>query len=72
MPAQEALTIELNGAPHRLAPGASVQDLVDELGLGQQALAVAVNREIVPRTHWPQRRLQPLDRIDLVRPIGGG
>jgi thiamine biosynthesis protein ThiS len=33
---------------------------------------VAVNREIVPRTHWPQRRLQPQDRIDLVRPIGGG
>lgn len=72
MTTEPALSIELNGAPHRLAPGASVQELVDELGLGQQALAVAVNREIVPRANWPQRRLQPQDRIDLVRPIGGG
>lgn len=72
MTAEPTLTIELNGAPHRLPPGASVQALVDGLGLSRQALAVAVNREVVPRANWPQRRLQPQDRVDLVRPIGGG
>ena len=64
--------IELNGAPHRIRGDCTVQALVDGLGLSAQALAVAVNREVLPRSAWRQRVLQPQDRVDLVRPIGGG
>jgi sulfur carrier protein len=66
------MEIELNGLPHLVKDGQSVHELVDELKLAQQALAVAINREIVPRSLWLQRVLQPHDRVDLVRPIGGG
>jgi len=66
------MEIELNGLPHLAKEQQNVQDLVDELNLAQQALAVAVNREVVPRSLWLQRVLQPHDRVDLVRPIGGG
>jgi sulfur carrier protein len=37
-----------------------------------KSLAVAVNREVVPRQLWPQHVLQPSDRVDIVRAIGGG
>jgi sulfur carrier protein len=67
-----AMEIELNGLPHLVKDRQNVHELVDELNLAQQALAVAVNREIVPRSLWLQRVLQPHDRVDLVRPIGGG
>jgi sulfur carrier protein len=66
------MEIELNGLPHLVKDGQNLHELVDELKLAQQALAVAVNREIVPRSMWLQRVLQPHDRVDLVRPIGGG
>jgi sulfur carrier protein len=66
------MEIELNGLPHLVKDRQNVHGLVDELNLAQQALAVAVNREIVPRSLWLQRVLQPNDRVDLVRPIGGG
>jgi sulfur carrier protein len=66
------MDIELNGQPHRATENQSVQDLIDQLDLAQQALAVAVNREVVPRNLWAQRRLQANDRVELVRPIGGG
>jgi len=66
------MDIELNGQPHRAAENQSVQDLIEQLNLVHQALAVAVNREVLPRQLWPQRRLQANDRVDLVRPIGGG
>lgn len=66
------IEIELNGAPHRVAQGYTLQDLVAALDLSGQALAVAVNREIVQRHGWPARRLQPHDRVDVVRAIGGG
>jgi sulfur carrier protein len=66
------MQIELNGSPHLVKDRQNVHELVDELNLAQQALAVAINREIVPRSMWSQRVLQPYDRVDLVRPIGGG
>lgn len=64
--------IELNGAPHRVPPGASLQALVEDLGLAGQGIAVAVNREVVPRQLWTERRLGEKDKVDIVRAIGGG
>ena len=64
--------IELNGAPHRLAGHPTLHDLIASLALTDQALAVAVNREVVPRQLWAGRALQARDRVDIVRAIGGG
>ncbi len=64
--------IELNGAPYCLPPGHSLLDLAGRIGVAEQAVAVAVNREVVPRVQWPQRRLQARDKVDIVRAIGGG
>ncbi|KFI07381.1 sulfur carrier protein ThiS [Massilia sp. BSC265] len=64
--------IELNGAVYRVPAGVSLLDLAGQLGLAEQAVAVAVNREVVPRQQWPQRRLQARDKVDIVRAIGGG
>ncbi len=66
------MEIELNGAPHAVADNQNVQDLIAALDLTSKSLAVAVNREIVPRQSWPQRVLKPRDRVDIVRAIGGG
>jgi sulfur carrier protein len=66
------MEIELNGAPHPLAENQNVQDLIAALALANQALAVAVNREVVPRHLWMQKVLMPQDRVDIVRAIGGG
>ncbi|GAB3367982.1 sulfur carrier protein ThiS [Massilia agri] len=64
--------IELNGSPYLLPAGASLHELAGQLGLAEQAVAVAVNREVVPRQQWPQRQLQARDKVDIVRAIGGG
>lgn len=66
------LEIELNGAPYLLPDGASLVDLVDRLELAGQALALAVNRHVVPRQCWPDTVLQRADKVDVVRAIGGG
>jgi sulfur carrier protein len=66
------LVIDLNGEPYRLAQGQTLGDLVQALGIGHQALALAVNREVVPRQQWGARALEQRDRVDIVRAIGGG
>ncbi len=66
------MEIELNGNPHPINTDQTLDDLVNSLSLTGQALAVAVNRQVVPRQTWRERILQPRDRVDIVRAIGGG
>jgi sulfur carrier protein len=66
------IEIELNGAPHRVPARQTLDQLIDALELSGQALALAVNRSVVPRQQWAQRVLQARDRVDIVRAIGGG
>ncbi|MFY7954846.1 MAG: sulfur carrier protein ThiS [Burkholderiaceae bacterium] len=42
------------------------------MSLTNQALAIAVNREVVPRAKWHERRFADGDRVDIVKAIGGG
>jgi len=66
------LDIELNGAAYRLPAGQTLTDLVRALGIEGQAVALAVNREVVRRQEWSGRLLAQRDRVDIVRAIGGG
>jgi sulfur carrier protein len=64
--------IMLNGAAHSVAPASTLAELVRALSLSDQAVALAVNRSVVPRQRWHEHAIQPGDRIDVVRAIGGG
>ena len=64
--------ILVNGQAWSAPDQQSLQELVAELGLAGQGIALAVNREVVPRPQWPQRRLAAKDKVDIVRAIGGG
>ena len=66
------IAIELNGEARDMDDGACVQDLIDTLSLTHQALAIAVNREVVPRAQWREVRFVAGDRVDIVKAIGGG
>lgn len=66
------MTIVLNGESYPLGKDHSLAELVDALNLSGQAIAVAVNRQIIPRTQWQNHLLQALDIVDVVRAIGGG
>lgn len=66
------MRIELNGKPHVLAEGTDLAQLIAALDLAGKAVAVAVNRQVVPSQSWAGRRLAEADRVDVVRAIGGG
>jgi sulfur carrier protein len=65
------LEILLNGEKRQLK-SMLLADLIAELNLSQQAIAVAVNRQIIPKSQWAEHHLQVDDKVDLVRAIGGG
>ena len=66
------ISIEVNGEARAVLESDSVQDLIDALSLTNQALAIAVNREVVPRAKWREHRFVRGDKVDVVRAIGGG
>lgn len=66
------LEVSLNGEPRRVAQGASIAQLLEQLGLRPELVAVELNRELVPRRLHAETRLRAGDRVELVTLVGGG
>ena len=66
------IDIEVNGEPKSVATWTTLHELIEALAVPGQAVALAVNRTVVPRQMWRQRVLLAQDKIDIVRAIGGG
>jgi sulfur carrier protein len=66
------IEIVLNGEPRQVSAAHTLAALVAELGLEGQAIALAVNRDVVPRQRWDAQALAERDQVDIVRAIGGG
>jgi sulfur carrier protein len=66
------VTISVNGQPTRVEAGITVDALLDTLKITRQYTAVAVNREITPKSAYGSVTLQEGDRVEIVRPMGGG
>jgi thiamine biosynthesis protein ThiS len=66
------LSIHVNGGERSVPAGCSVAELLGLLGLGERRLAVAVNRDVVPRSAFAARRLSPGDRVEILEAVGGG
>jgi sulfur carrier protein len=66
------MRIVVNGKEHEVADGLSVDGLLTHLGVKREFTAVAVNREITPKRAYAETRLSEGDRVEIVRPMGGG
>ncbi|OYV40116.1 MAG: thiamine biosynthesis protein ThiS [Acidocella sp. 20-61-6] len=66
------LRLNVNDEPREVTAGASVAELLAELGLDTRKVAVERNREIVPRSTYAKVRLAEGDALEIVHFIGGG
>jgi len=69
---QTAIIISVNGEARSANPGASVADLLRELGLDSGRVAIERNLEILPRPQWEQTLVEHGDRYEIVQFVGGG
>jgi thiamine biosynthesis protein ThiS len=68
----EWMTLEINGEPRPVPLLANVGELILFLGVGQDSIAVEVNRRIVRRADWDVTPLGNKDRVEIVQFVGGG
>ena len=67
-----AMELTVNGARREVPAAITVTELLAELGLGNDLVAVERNEEIVPRAQHPQTTLEDGDAIEIVHFVGGG
>ena len=66
------MTLTVNGEPKNVPEGLTLAQLVRELGLERNPIAVELNRQVVPRDRHGETRLAPGDRLEIVTLVGGG
>ncbi len=66
------MRITLNGSPREVEEGRTLPALLAELGTAPEHVAVEHNGEVLERSDFARVRLQPGDRLEIVRFVGGG
>ncbi len=66
------MILKVNGEERDVRDGLSVAELLDELGLNRDGVAVAVQGHVVPRTEHAERALEPGQAVEVIRAVGGG
>jgi thiamine biosynthesis protein ThiS len=52
--------------------GITIEQLLRQLNVKREFTAVAVNQEVAKRASFGSMELQAGDRVEIVRPMGGG
>lgn len=68
----EAIQIQVNGEERGCPADATVGDLLRELAIKTERVAVELNLEILDRKEFDQRSLKQGDRVEILSFIGGG
>lgn len=69
---QETIEIIVNGDALQIRSGARITELVAQLDLTPERLAIELNLSILPRAKWAETELRSGDRLEIVHFVGGG
>ena len=69
---QDAIHIHVNGESRAWRSGATVAELLQDLDIRTERVAVELNLEILDRAVFDQRLLKDGDRVEIMSFIGGG
>jgi thiamine biosynthesis protein ThiS len=69
---QDTIEIIVNSEARHTPTGARVTDLVKQLELAPERLAIELNLSILPRSKWAETELRSGDRLEIVHFVGGG
>ncbi len=66
------MRIVLNGENAETKESGSIAELLTQLGISLERVAVEVNVEIVPKAKYDTHALAEGDRVEIVHFVGGG
>jgi sulfur carrier protein len=67
------MEVLVNNKLYAVQPGITLAALLQFIQLtALKGIAVAVNSQVVPKTHWELQSLHPADNITIIRATQGG
>jgi thiamine biosynthesis protein ThiS len=66
------MNLVINGEDRTIAGPLTLSELVEQLGMKSDRVAVELNLDIVPREQWLVTQLADGDRLEIVHFVGGG
>jgi thiamine biosynthesis protein ThiS len=66
------MKLEINGEMRQVPACSNIRELLENLGIKPDRIAVELNRRIVRRNEWEGTALRELDRLEIVQFVGGG
>jgi sulfur carrier protein len=66
------LQIQVNGEQQEVSEGLPLLELITQLKLRADQIAIELNHEVLRRAAWAATTLQPGDRVEIVHFVGGG
>ncbi len=66
------MRLTINGKEQTFTDSLNLVQLIEQLGMKGDRVAVELNREIVPRAQWPEAKLNDGDKLEVVHFVGGG
>jgi len=69
---EQRLALTINGDARSVPSPCTLQKLLGLLELERRRVAIAVNRDVVPRSAFPKRELAEGDCVEILEAVGGG
>ena len=68
------MNIRVNGEEKTIIPNINIHDLLIALEMDprQSGIAVAVDREVIPKTEWQATKLRENSEVEIIRAVQGG
>ncbi|HXU14770.1 MAG TPA: sulfur carrier protein ThiS [Terriglobales bacterium] len=66
------MTLIINGENREFSGLQTLTDLIAELGMKSDRVAVELNRELIRRDRWSETKLCDGDKLEIVHFVGGG
>ncbi|MBA2526371.1 MAG: sulfur carrier protein ThiS [Pyrinomonadaceae bacterium] len=66
------MKLRINGEDREVLDNLSLKELVTQLDLTPERIAIELNQNVVPRADWPSTELTENDRVEIVHFVGGG
>jgi sulfur carrier protein len=66
------MTLTINGEEREFTGVSTLFELIGQLGMKPDRVAVELNRELISRDRWTATQLSTGDKLEIVHFVGGG
>ncbi|MCB9426942.1 MAG: sulfur carrier protein ThiS [Flavobacteriales bacterium] len=66
------ITVHVNDTVHSIAVDSSIVDLLSQLEISANGIAIAIDQQIIPQSEWGNYKLQDQQNILLIKATQGG